>query len=111
MKSVNINFYSGKQWAEPTLVRKFPTTNLAWHIGRHEDIGYERFFVLNENNLHETNDPWDRVMIPWRKNEQDTTTFKWSDTEPVYDLPENLDFQFRWTTITKKRVKLWRRKP
>ena len=111
MTSININFYSGKQWAEPTLLRKFPTTNLSWHIGRHEDIGYERFFVLNENNLHENNDPWGRVMIPWRKNEQDTTTYKWSDTEPVYDLPENLDFQFRWTTVTGKRVKLWRKKP
>ena len=109
--SININFYSGRQWIEEQLVRQYPTTNLAWHIGRHQDIGYERYLVLNENNLHEATDPWDRVMLPWRKNENDKTTFKWSDTEPVYDLVENLDYQFRWTKVAGKRIKLWRKKP
>ena len=51
-------------------------------------------------------------MLPWRKNENDKTTFAWSDTEPVYDLPENLEYQFRWTTVeVGKRIKLWRKKP
>ena len=39
-------------------------TNFAWHIGRHEDIAYERYIVLDENNLHEAKDPWDRWMLP-----------------------------------------------
>ena len=31
------------------------------------------------------------------KNENDKTTFAWSDTEQkMYDLPENLEYQFRW---------------
>ena len=51
-------------WVEERLVRQYPTTNLAWHIGRHQDIGYERYLVLDENNLHEAKDPWDRVMLP-----------------------------------------------
>ena len=50
-------------------------------------------------------------MLPWRKNETDTTTYAWTDTEAVYDLPENLEYQFRWTTVAGKRVKLWRKKP
>jgi len=109
--SININFYSGKQWAEPRLIKQYPTTNDAWHIGRQEDIAYERYIVLDENNLHEAKDPWERYMRPWRKNDTDTTTFAWSDTEPVYDLAENLEYQFRWTTVAGKRIKLWRKKP
>ena len=48
-KSININFYSGRQWAEPRLMKEYPATNFAWHIGRHEDIAYERYIVLDEN--------------------------------------------------------------
>ena len=36
-----------------TRLMKEYATNFAWHIGRHEDIGYERYIVLDEKNLHE----------------------------------------------------------
>lgn len=110
--SININFYSGQQWSDnQLLVIQYPVTNDSWLVARQQDIAYERYFVLDENKLDEAKDPWDRVMRPWRKNENDKTTFTWIDTEPVYDLPENLEYQFRWTTVTRKRIKLWRKKP
>tara|TARA_E500000331_G_C16759029_1_gene498750 strand:+ start:168 stop:509 length:342 start_codon:yes stop_codon:yes gene_type:complete len=109
--SLNINFYSGRQWSEITLVKKFPPSNSVWNVGLHSDIGYERYFVLPDDALHEGQDPWERWMLPWRKNETDTTTYAWTDTEAVYDLPENLVYQFRWTTVAGKRIKLWRKKP
>ena len=112
MDSINVNFYSGRKWIERELTRKYPPTNHAWNAGLMDDISSERFFVLHDpDHLHENRDPWGRWMLPWRKNEQDETTFKWANTERVYDRQSNLDFQFRWTTIEKKRIKLWRRKP
>ena len=110
-KSININFYSGRQWAEPRLMKEYPATNYAWHIGRHEDVAYERYIVLDETIYTKQKTRGIDDMLPWRKNENDKTKFKWSDTEPVYDLTENLEYQFRWTTVAGKRVKLWRKKP
>ena len=112
MESININFYSGKQWNEPELLRKYPIFNHAWNVGLATDIANERFFVIHDPDyLHEGKDPWDRWMLPWRKNETYTTTFAWTYTEKVYDRESNLDYQFRWTTVAKRRIKLWRKKP
>ena len=38
-----------------------------WHIGRHQDIGYERYLVLNENNLHEAKVYVGSCYASWRK--------------------------------------------
>ena len=112
MESININFYSGRAWIEEDLTRNYPPSNHAWNMGLVDDVANDRFFVLHDPDyLHEGKDPWDRWMLPWRKNETDTTTFAWTDTERVYDRESNLDFQFRWTTVAGKRVKLWRKKP
>ena len=112
MNSININFYSGRAWVEPELFRKYPIFNHAWNVGLATDIESERFFVLHDADYLEIlTDPWERKMLPWRKNETDTTTFAWTDTEKVYDRESNLDYQFRWTTVAGKRVKLWRKKP
>ena len=46
MESININFYSGKQWNEPELLRKYPIFNHAWNVGLATDIANERFFVI-----------------------------------------------------------------
>tara|TARA_A100001037_G_scaffold244817_1_gene225877 strand:+ start:54049 stop:54405 length:357 start_codon:yes stop_codon:yes gene_type:complete len=109
---VDANFYSGRQWAERSLTRKYPPTNHVWNVGLMDDIASERFFVLHDpDHLHENRDPWGRWMLPWKKNDTDELSFKWADTERVYDRESNWDFQFRWTTIEKKRIKLWRRKP
>ena len=100
MESININFYSGRAWVEPELLRKYPIFNHAWNVGLATDIESERFFVLHDpDHLHMGQDPWNRCMLPWRKNDKDTTTFAWTDTERVYDRESNLDYQFRWTTV------------
>ena len=111
MESINVNFYSGRKWDESELIRKYPPTNKIWKVGLAEDVASERYFVLYWTNPHENKDPWDRWMLPWRKNESDKTTFKWADTERVYDRESNWEYQFRWTTIAGIRVKLWRKKP
>ena len=111
LKNINVNFYSGAKWSEASLVRKYPPTNKAWVVGFDEDVASERYFVLHWTRPDEEKDPWDRWMLPWIKNESDTTTFKWTDTERIYDRESNWDHQFRWTTISGKRVKLWRKKP
>jgi hypothetical protein len=111
MDSINVNFYSGRTWKEHELTRKYPPTNHAWNVGLMDDIPSERYFVLHGTSPHENKDPWDRWMLPWRKNESDKTTFKWADTERVYDRESNWNYQFRWTTVAGKRIKLWRKKP
>lgn len=112
MKSININFYSGKQWIEAELSRKYPIYNHAWNVGLTDDKENDRYFVLHDPDFLEiSTDPWERKMLPWRKNDTDLISYQWTDTEPVYDRESNLNFQYRWTTVVGKRVKLWRRKP
>ena len=101
MKSININFYSGRAWIEKELTRKYPPSNHAWNLGLMDDVANDRYIVLDETIIY-MKEKAHGIGGCFLGEKMSKTTFAWSDTERVYDRESNLDFQFRWTTVAGK---------